>query len=70
MVGKHLKIFDVLGNEVTILINEYKPAGNYEMEFSNKENLVSGVYYYQLKVGEICSNKEDDFASLDYFSVQ
>ena len=31
-----LKVFDVLGNEVATLGNEYKPAGNYEVEFNAK----------------------------------
>ena len=31
-----LKIYDVLGNEVATLVNEYKPAGSYEVEFSTR----------------------------------
>lgn len=42
-----LKVFDVLGNEVATLVNEYKPAGNYEVEF-NAKNMSSGVYFYTL----------------------
>ena len=45
-----LKVFDVLGNEIATLVNEEKPAGNYEVEF-NAINLTSGVYFYQLKAG-------------------
>ena len=52
-----LKVYDVLGNEVTTLVNDYKPAGTYEVEFSARggqavggRQLASGVYYYQLKV--------------------
>jgi hypothetical protein len=48
-----LKIYDVLGNEVATLVEEYKPAGIYEAEFqsavSNRQ-LASGIYFYQLKV--------------------
>jgi hypothetical protein len=48
-----LKIYDVLGNEVTTLVDEYKPAGKYEVEFNSHSgegrNLTSGVYFYQLK---------------------
>jgi endoglucanase len=42
-----LKVFDVLGNEVATLVNEYKPAGNYEVEF-NAQNISSGIYFYTL----------------------
>lgn len=42
-----LKIFDVLGNEVATLVNEWKEAGYHEIEF-DASNLASGIYYYQL----------------------
>lgn len=41
------KIYDVLGKEVAILVNEEKPAGDYEVEFDGK-HLPSGIYIYQL----------------------
>ncbi|NWF49343.1 MAG: T9SS type A sorting domain-containing protein [Ignavibacteriaceae bacterium] len=44
-----LKVFDVLGNEVSTLVNEYKSAGSYEYDF-NAQELSSGVYFYQLQV--------------------
>ncbi|MBV6421661.1 MAG: hypothetical protein DAHOPDDO_02942 [Ignavibacteriaceae bacterium] len=44
-----IKIYDVLGNEVATLVNEYKPAGSYEVEF-NASPLPSGVYFYQLHI--------------------
>ena len=49
-----LKVFDLLGREVAVLVNEYRPAGNYEVEFATGINLQipSGVYYYQLKAGD------------------
>ncbi|EFK96779.1 hypothetical protein LDC_1193 [sediment metagenome] len=52
-----LKIFDVLGNEVAALVDEYKSAGNYEVEF-NASGLSSGIYFYQLIVGEFISTKK------------
>jgi hypothetical protein len=45
-----LKVYDVLGNEVATLVNEYKPAGIYEVELDGSK-LSSGVYFYQLKAG-------------------
>ena len=45
-----LKVYDVLGNEVTTLVNEEKPAGIYEVEF-DAEKLPSGVYFYKLQTG-------------------
>ena len=46
-----LKVYDILGNEIATLVNEYKPAGEYEVEFDGKV-LPSGIYFYQIK----CSN--------------
>jgi hypothetical protein len=52
-----LKVYDVLGNLVADLVDEYKPAGNYEVEFSAKDGLPSGVYFYQLQSGYFISTK-------------
>jgi hypothetical protein len=52
-----LKIFDILGNEITTLVDEYKPAGTYEVEF-DASNLSSGIYFYRLQaVGFIETKK-------------
>jgi hypothetical protein len=52
-----LKVYDILGKEVTVLINEVKTPGVYEIEFSG-ESLSSGVYFYQIKSGKyIKTNK-------------
>jgi len=45
-----LKVFDVLGKEIAILVNENKPAGNYEVNF-DASKLSTGVYFYQLRAG-------------------
>lgn len=45
-----LKVFDVLGNEVATLVDEYKPAGKHEIIF-DATNLSSSVYIYQLITG-------------------
>jgi len=54
-----LKVFDVLGNEITTLINEEKPAGKYnvELRIDNLE-LSSGIYFYQLKAGRFIQTKK------------
>ena len=46
-----LKVYDVLGNEIATLVNEEKPAGEYEVEFDGTE-LPSGIYFYQLRAGQ------------------
>jgi arabinogalactan endo-1,4-beta-galactosidase len=43
-----LIVYDVLGNEIAILVNEEKPAGTYEVKF-NGTGFPSGIYFYQLK---------------------
>ena len=45
-----LKVYDVLGNEVAILVNEFKQAGTHEVEF-NPKNLSSGIYFYKIVSG-------------------
>jgi|SRR3990170_5114105 len=45
-----LKVYDVLGNEVATLVNEWKEAGSYEVEFSAKDELANGVYLYRLQI--------------------
>ncbi len=42
-----IKVYDVLGREITTLINEEKKPGNYNLEF-NASKLASGIYFYQL----------------------
>jgi hypothetical protein len=41
-----LKIYDVPGNEISTLVNNAQPPGNYIVEF-NAENLPSGIYLYK-----------------------
>ena len=47
-----LKVYDVLGNEVSTLVNEKKNAGRYEVEFDGS-NFPSGIYFYSLTVDGI-----------------
>jgi aminopeptidase N len=62
-----LKVYDVLGNEIKTLVNEEKPAGSYEVEFSalggsasggNALNLASGIYLYRLQAGDYAETKK------------
>ena len=57
-----LKVYDILGNEVATLVNEYKPAGRYEVVFNSHSdegrNLTSGVYFYRLQVGNYVETKK------------
>lgn len=47
-----LKVYDILGNEVALLVNQFLEAGYYSTEF-NAINLTSGIYIYRLEVGDI-----------------
>ena len=57
-----LKVYNVLGNEVATLVDEYKPAGTYEVDFNVTQEsfpaITSGVYFYQLKVGNFIESKK------------
>ncbi|MCX6151446.1 MAG: T9SS type A sorting domain-containing protein [Ignavibacteriales bacterium] len=52
-----LKVFDVLGNEITTLVNEVKPSGKYQVEF-NAADLPSGIYFYKLQAGNFVETKK------------
>ena len=52
-----LKIYDILGNEITTLVNEQKSPSTYEVEF-NGEGLTSGIYFYKLSVGNYSETKK------------
>ncbi|MBI2417693.1 MAG: CotH kinase family protein [Ignavibacteriales bacterium] len=55
-----LTIFDILGNIICSLADEYRPAGMHTINFSTEKypGLSSGVYYYQLKTGEVTLSKK------------
>jgi photosystem II stability/assembly factor-like uncharacterized protein len=54
-----LKVYDVLGNEVATLVDEYKPAGIYNVEFRMQNlELSSGIYFYQLTAGDFIQTKK------------
>ena len=62
-VGSHqtLKVYDILGNEVATLVDEYRVAGNYEVEFNTSSatsELASGVYVYRLHTSEFTETRK------------
>jgi len=46
-----VKVFDILGNEITTLVSEEKPSGIYKVEFDGSD-LPSGVYFYRMQTGK------------------
>jgi hypothetical protein len=52
-----IKIYDALGNEVATLVDEFKPAGRYDVEF-NALSISSGVYFYTLQAGSFRNTKK------------
>jgi hypothetical protein len=51
-----LVVYDVLGREVAVLVNESKPPGMYTVTF-DASRLGSGVYYYRLEAGDFVEAK-------------
>jgi|GEM_PF-1092154 hypothetical protein len=52
-----LKVYNMLGQAVATLVNEFKSAGEYQVEF-NGASLASGVYFYRLKAGSRVESKK------------
>jgi len=51
-----LVVYNLLGREVAVLVNERKAAGTYEVKF-DAQGLSSGVYFYRLEAGEAVLTK-------------
>ncbi|MBK8552643.1 MAG: T9SS type A sorting domain-containing protein [Ignavibacteria bacterium] len=51
-----IKIYDITGREIRLLVNEAKDAGAYEIQFDGS-NLASGIYFYKLEAGSFISTK-------------
>jgi hypothetical protein len=51
-----LVVFDILGREVSVLVNERREAGIHEVEFDGS-NLTSGVYFYRFTAGDFVATK-------------
>jgi hypothetical protein len=52
-----LKVYDLLGREVSTLVNDYQQAGTFDVVFDGS-NLASGVYYYQLITADLTATKK------------
>jgi photosystem II stability/assembly factor-like uncharacterized protein len=52
-----LKVYDLLGNEISTLVNEVKDHGSFEVEFKAMD-LSSGIYFYKLKAGVLSETKK------------
>ncbi len=57
-----LKVYDILGNEVATLVDEFREAGKYEVQFDvaheSLRAMASGVYIYKLQAGDFVSSKK------------
>jgi len=63
-----LKVYDVLGNEVATLVDEYRSVGSYEIEFNpassikhlpaGRQGPASGIYFYRLQAGDYFETKK------------
>lgn len=52
-----LKVYDILGNEIAVLVNETKQAADYQINF-NASELKSGIYFYQLRAGSLVETQK------------
>ena len=57
-----LLVFDILGNQVTELINNVYPAGRYQVEWDGTNSFGvkagTGIYYYKIQAGEYTAIKK------------
>ena len=52
-----IKIYDILSNEIYTLVEDEKPAGNYETTWY-PVNIPSGIYFYRIKAGKFIETKK------------
>ena len=54
-----LKLFDIAGNEVAVLVDGWQSAGSYNYQLSiNNYQLTSGVYFYRLQAGSFSASRK------------
>jgi hypothetical protein len=52
-----LKIYDILGREVTTLVDQFLKPGSYSVDFDGS-NLASGIYFYRIISGDFTDSKK------------
>ncbi|VAX22028.1 hypothetical protein MNBD_IGNAVI01-872, partial [hydrothermal vent metagenome] len=52
-----LKVYDILGREIAVLLNKTQKPGNYEIQF-NAGELTSGIYLYRLQYGSFTQSRK------------
>ena len=52
-----LAVYDILGREIKVLVNEKKEPGSYEVSF-NAENLSSGIYIYRIETPDFTKSQK------------
>ena len=56
-----ITVYNLLGLELKILVDEYKPAGSYEVKFNTKdlkEQIGSGIYFYKMEAGNYSQTRK------------
>ena len=53
-----LKIYNTLGKEVVTLVDGFKNAGNYSVDFNASSDLTSGMYFYTLSSDNFTATKK------------
>ena len=53
-----LKVYDILGREVSTLLDENRNAGEYQQIVLDASKLASGIYFYRLQSGRFTTTKK------------
>ena len=56
-VKVNTNVYDIIGRLVKTLVNEFKEAGSYDIQF-NGAGLASGVYFYRIEAGDFVDSKK------------